>query len=257
MNRHGGGAAGNVSAAPYGSASILTISWMYIRMMGPDGLTEATKIAILNANYIAKRLDPHFPSSLQRQTRSGRARMHSRFATMESRRRGSGRRGEAPDGLRISRADSFVAGRGNDDGRADRERIEARARSFLRCDDFHSRRDRSDREWNRRSAKQCAEKRAAHRAASRSPTNGTVPIRASRLRIRRRGRANTNSGRRSRASTMFTAIAISSAPVRRWKISRNEQRDPRTFAHDQRLVVEQQAGRGFQGAVGLFSPRTW
>ena len=61
MNRHGGGAAGNVSAAPLGSASILTISWMYIRMMGPDGLTNATKTAIVNANYIAKRLEPHFP----------------------------------------------------------------------------------------------------------------------------------------------------------------------------------------------------
>jgi glycine dehydrogenase len=52
---------GAVSAAPYGSASILTISWMYIRMMGPDGLTEATKVAILNANYIAKRLEACFP----------------------------------------------------------------------------------------------------------------------------------------------------------------------------------------------------
>jgi glycine dehydrogenase len=60
-HRHGVGAAGNVSAAPLGSASILTISWMYIRMMGPDGLTNATKAAILNANYIAKRLDPFFP----------------------------------------------------------------------------------------------------------------------------------------------------------------------------------------------------
>jgi len=52
---------GPVAAAPYGSASILTVSWMYIRMMGPAGLTEATKIAILNANYIAKRLNPYFP----------------------------------------------------------------------------------------------------------------------------------------------------------------------------------------------------
>ena len=52
---------GPVSAAPYGSASILTISWMYIRMMGGAGLTKATKVAILNANYIARRLDPHFP----------------------------------------------------------------------------------------------------------------------------------------------------------------------------------------------------
>jgi glycine dehydrogenase len=54
-------AVGPVTAAPYGSASILTISWMYIRMMGGEGLTEATKIAILNANYIAKRLDGYFP----------------------------------------------------------------------------------------------------------------------------------------------------------------------------------------------------
>ena len=52
---------GPVAQAPYGSASILTISWMYIRMMGPDGLKRASEIAILNANYIAKRLDPHFP----------------------------------------------------------------------------------------------------------------------------------------------------------------------------------------------------
>src|SRR6266487_512895 len=59
--RHGGGTGGNVSAAPLGSASILTISWMYIRMMGVRGLTDATKIAILNANYIAKRLDSYFP----------------------------------------------------------------------------------------------------------------------------------------------------------------------------------------------------
>jgi glycine dehydrogenase len=52
---------GAVSAAPWGSASILVISWMYIRMMGPDGLTAATKAAILNANYVAKRLERFFP----------------------------------------------------------------------------------------------------------------------------------------------------------------------------------------------------
>jgi len=51
---------GTVSAAPWGSPSILPISWSYIRMMGPDGLTEATQVAILNANYIAKRLEGHF-----------------------------------------------------------------------------------------------------------------------------------------------------------------------------------------------------
>jgi glycine dehydrogenase len=52
---------GPVSAAPYGSASILTISYIYILMMGGEGLTRATEIAVLNANYIAARLDPHFP----------------------------------------------------------------------------------------------------------------------------------------------------------------------------------------------------
>jgi glycine dehydrogenase len=57
----GDGAAGAVSAAPWGSASILLISWTYIRLMGAEGLTRATKLAILNANYIAHRLAPHYP----------------------------------------------------------------------------------------------------------------------------------------------------------------------------------------------------
>jgi glycine dehydrogenase len=59
----GGGATGigPVSAAPWGSASILIISWMYIRMMGGDGLKRATEVAILSANYIAKRLEDHYP----------------------------------------------------------------------------------------------------------------------------------------------------------------------------------------------------
>ncbi len=54
-------AVGPVSAAPWGSAGILPISWAYIKMMGRKGLTEATRTAILGANYIAKRLEPHYP----------------------------------------------------------------------------------------------------------------------------------------------------------------------------------------------------
>ncbi|MEM7181008.1 MAG: aminomethyl-transferring glycine dehydrogenase [Spirochaetota bacterium] len=50
-----------VSAAPWGSSSIVLISWAYIRMLGESGLTKATQIAILNANYIAKRLTPYYP----------------------------------------------------------------------------------------------------------------------------------------------------------------------------------------------------
>ncbi|MHA7885787.1 aminomethyl-transferring glycine dehydrogenase [Roseicyclus sp.] len=56
-----GGATGPVSGAPYGSASILPISYAYVRLMGGEGITRATKIAILNANYIAKRLEGAFP----------------------------------------------------------------------------------------------------------------------------------------------------------------------------------------------------
>ncbi len=52
---------GAVSAAPWGSASILTIPWVYLSLMGGEGLTEASKVAILNANYLAKRLEPYFP----------------------------------------------------------------------------------------------------------------------------------------------------------------------------------------------------
>jgi len=55
------GPIGPVAAAPYGSASLLPIPWMYIACMGAAGLTEATQVAILNANYIARRLDPYFP----------------------------------------------------------------------------------------------------------------------------------------------------------------------------------------------------
>ena len=52
---------GAVSAAPYGSALILPVSWMYLRMMGAQGVRKATEVAILNANYIAARLAPYFP----------------------------------------------------------------------------------------------------------------------------------------------------------------------------------------------------
>lgn len=58
---HDGSAVGPVSAAPYGSAGILPISWAYVRMMGADGLTAATEQAILSANYLARRLAPHYP----------------------------------------------------------------------------------------------------------------------------------------------------------------------------------------------------
>ncbi len=57
----GNGTVGPVSAAPYGSASVLPISWTYIAMMGAEGLKKATQVAILSANYIAKKLESHYP----------------------------------------------------------------------------------------------------------------------------------------------------------------------------------------------------
>ncbi len=57
----GSSATGPVAAAPYGSAGILPISWAYVQMMGAAGLRRATQVAILSANYVARRLDPHFP----------------------------------------------------------------------------------------------------------------------------------------------------------------------------------------------------
>ncbi|MDR2259746.1 MAG: aminomethyl-transferring glycine dehydrogenase [Azoarcus sp.] len=61
MPERRGGKEGAVAAAPFGSAGILPISWMYIAMMGADGLKQASELAILNANYLAARLDPHYP----------------------------------------------------------------------------------------------------------------------------------------------------------------------------------------------------
>ncbi|MEU5025801.1 aminomethyl-transferring glycine dehydrogenase [Streptomyces milbemycinicus] len=52
---------GPVAAAPWGSAGILPISWAYVRLMGAEGLRRATQVAVLGANYIAKRLEPHYP----------------------------------------------------------------------------------------------------------------------------------------------------------------------------------------------------
>ena len=56
------GGVGAISAAPLGNAAVLPISWMYCRMMGPEGLKQASEVAILSANYISSRLKPHFPT---------------------------------------------------------------------------------------------------------------------------------------------------------------------------------------------------
>lgn len=60
-NQGGSSPIGTVSSAPWGSPLILPISWAYLRLLGKHGLKRATQIAILNANHIAHRLDPHYP----------------------------------------------------------------------------------------------------------------------------------------------------------------------------------------------------
>jgi glycine cleavage system protein P-like pyridoxal-binding family len=67
-----------VSATPYGSASILPISWTYIAIMGGTGLTAASRVAILSANYIAHRLRDHYPVLYTGTQRHGSARVHHR-----------------------------------------------------------------------------------------------------------------------------------------------------------------------------------
>ncbi len=130
-----------VSAAPWGSASILLISYAYIRMLGPQGLTDATRYAILNANYIKARLEKHYTGALHARQRPRRPRADLRPARIQGcGHRGNGRR-QAADRLRLSRANRVVPGGRHADGRAHRERGSGRARSILRRDDPHSRRD--------------------------------------------------------------------------------------------------------------------
>ena len=123
---------GPVSAAPWGSASILPISWAYIRLMGPDGLRQATQVAILNANYIARRLDEHFPVLYSGQ--NGLV-AHECILDLRPDHEGDGRHGrgrrQAPDRLRPARADDELPRGRHAHGRADRVGGPGRDRALL------------------------------------------------------------------------------------------------------------------------------
>ena len=121
-----------VSAAPWGSASILLISYGYIRMLGGQGVTDATRFAILNANYIKSRLEKHYDVLYTRAERPRRARDDLRPARVQGEGRRRRRRRQAADGFRLPRADGVVPGPGHADDRADRKRAEGGARSLLR-----------------------------------------------------------------------------------------------------------------------------
>ena len=153
-----------LSAAPWGSASILLISYAYMKMLGRDGMTAATRYAILNANYLKSRLETVFSGAVHTSKRPRRARDDLRPSAAQAgeRHRRIGRR-QAPHGLRLSCADGVVPGRRHDHGRTDRERGQGRARSILRGADCDPRGDSGRHRWQGRSAGQPPEERAAHR----------------------------------------------------------------------------------------------
>ena len=173
-----------VSAAPYGSASILPISYAYIAMMGGTGLRQATEIAILNANYMAKRLDGHYPILYRGTNGTERARIHPRLPGVRKVRRSEGRRHrQAPHGLRLPRPDDELARPRHADDRADRKRVAGRARSPRRRARLHPRGDQSHRGRHARPRRQPAQARPAHRrrrqqrrvAAQVQPQAGRLP----------------------------------------------------------------------------------
>ncbi len=219
-------AVGPVSAAPFGSASILTISYIYILMMGGEGLTRATEIAILNANYIAARLDAHFPV-LYRNAKGRVA--HECIVDPRALKQTSGVTVDdiakrlidygfhaptmsfpVPGTLMIEPTES---------------ESKAETRSFLRRHDRDPPRDqrRSRPGASRSRPRRCGMRRTP---CTTSPTTtGRAPIRAARAVFRQAARAPTNTGLRSGGSTTSMATAIWSARVRRWRITRRRRSD--------------------------------
>ncbi len=165
-----------VSAAPWGSASILPISWVYIAAMGGAGLTQATQYAILNANYIARRLQSYFPVLYR-----GHGNLVAHECILDLRqfkgvtRRG---RGQAPDGLRLPRADHFLARARHHDGRADGERIQGRARPVLRGADQHPRGDQGDPIRRRPTSRTTCSRTPRTPPTCWPPNRGPTPIHA-------------------------------------------------------------------------------
>ena len=139
-----------VSATPWGSASVLLVSYGYIRLLGGVGLTDASRYAILNANYIKARLERHYDVLYTR--RNGRV-AHEMIFDFRSFKQAAGVRragpGQAADGLRLPRTNRVVSGAGHDDDRADRERVTGGARPVLRRDDCDSTRDTGGDRWAR------------------------------------------------------------------------------------------------------------
>jgi glycine dehydrogenase len=172
-----------ISASRFGSAGVLPISWAYVKLMGGDGLTEATKSALLAANYVASRLNEFFPvlytgegGLVAHECILGPARTHG---THRRHRRG---RGQAPDRLRLPRPHPGVPGRRNPDGGAHRVRGPGRDRPVHRRDDHHPRRDRAGRQRRLHRGELPAAQRTPHGSRRRQFQLGPfLPPRAGRL----------------------------------------------------------------------------
>ena len=206
---------GAISAAPYGSAGILPISWAYVRLMGAEGLTQATAVAVLAANYVAERLQDHFPV-LYRGHNDRVA--HECILDLRGLTKASGvtvddvAKRLIDYGFHAPTMSFPVAGtlmveptESEDLGRAG---------PVLRGDDRDPRRDRQGRGGGvvAPRTRRCAGRRTPPRpcwSASRS-----APTRP-RSRCSRPGPTRTSTGRRSAASTRRTATATWSAPARR------------------------------------------
>ena len=154
---------GAVSAAPYGSPSIVTISWVYIALMGRDGLTKATQVAILSANYMAKRLEKYYPILY---TGTSGFVAHEFILDLRQFKETYGSRsdgcGEAIDGLWVSCSDGLVPRCRDAHDRTDGKRIERRIGPVLRGADLDSCRDTRHRRGPPAPHKQSAEECSPH-----------------------------------------------------------------------------------------------
>ena len=218
--------AGRVSAADFGSPSLLTICWAYVLMMGGAGLTQATQIAILNANYVAARLAPTYPILF---SRNGRVAHECIVDTRPMK----DRAGVTVDdvakrlidcGFHAPTMSWPVAGTlmiepTESEPKAELDRfctamlaIAAEAAAIETGRDGRARTTPS----------------ATPRTPSRtSSATGTAPTPASRPATRRAPSASTSTGRRSTASTTPRATATSCAPARRWRATRRRRSSAR------------------------------
>ena len=206
-----------VAAAPWGSAGILLISYGYIRMLGADGMTDATKYAILNANYLKARLEPHY--DVLYANHNGRV-AHEMIFDLRPFKHGPGAIDEQDVAKRLmdygfhAPTVSFPV-----PGTMMIEPTESEPKAEL--DRFCDALDRDSRakfrrSWTARRIRRTTFSRTRRTRRRRSRrTTGRIRTRASRPPFRSRSRGRASSGLPSRGSTIRTAIAISCASVRR------------------------------------------